>query len=282
MEFTNLITNPFGFGERLIVELLKKGESVFAIFPSPKDVPMSFLGKKNIKYGFLKFGQDPVFQKSLPKRIKHVFHIYDLYSGNFARMFKSNTLATLLLLDWAKNIGVDSFTYLSSGEVYGKGTNVDETNPCDPHGFYATTKYQAEMLLKFYGRFFRMQTVRLFFPFGKGMEQGFIWNLVQSIMSGQAIDTEYSLFSPTFADDIIEPLMKMRELKGSTICNICGSPVKVEELVEKVKKVVQMSSRKVASGKTILTGKNTYAKEQLGYKETALHEAISLSFGALK
>lgn len=279
MEFTNLITNPFGFGERLILELLKKGESIFAIFPSPKDVPMSFLGKKNIKYGFVKFGQDPVFQKSLPKRIKHVFHIYDLYSGNFVRMFKSNTLATLLLLDWAKNIGVDSFTYLSSGEVYGKGTSVDETNPCNPHGFYATTKYQAEMLLKFYGRFFRMQTVRLFFPFGKGMEQGFIWSLVQSIMSGQAIDTEYSLFSPTFADDIIEPLMKMRELKGSTICNICGSPVRVEELVEEVKKVVQKSPTKVQSKGVELSGSNSKARKLLCYSETPLHESIQYSFG---
>jgi nucleoside-diphosphate-sugar epimerase len=282
MEFDNLITDPFGFGERLILELLKRGESVFAIFPSPKDVPMSFLGKRNIKYGFAKFGQDPAFHKNLPKRIKHVFHNYELYVGSLTRMFKSNVLTTLLLLDWAKNIGVESFTYLSSGEVYGKGNSLDEKSSYNAHGFYATTKYQAEMLLKFYGRSFRIQTVRLFFPFGKGIEQGFAWNLVQSVISGQAIETEYGLFSPTFGDDIVEPLIKIRDEKGSTICNICGSPVKVEQFVEEVKSVVQKSPKQVIPGKTTLTGKNTCAREQLGYRETALQEAISHSFSTLK
>jgi tRNA A37 threonylcarbamoyladenosine synthetase subunit TsaC/SUA5/YrdC len=122
----------------------------------------------------------------------------------------------------------------------------------------------------------------LFFPFGKGIEQGFVWNLVQAVMSGQTIETEYGLFSPTFGDDIIEPLMKIREQEGSTICNICGSPVKVEEFVEEVREVVQKSPKKVAPGKTTLIGKNTCAKEQLGYRETALREAISNSFSALK
>lgn len=282
MDFTNLITDPFGFGERLILELLKKDESVFAIFPSPKDVPMSFLGKKSIKYGFAKFGQDPAFQKHLPKRIKHVFHNYELYNGSITSIFKSNVLATLLLLDWAKHIGVDSFTYVSSGEIYGKGNNIDEKGAINPHGFYATTKQQAEMLLKFYGRFFRIQTCRLFFPFGKGVEQGFVWNLVQAVMSGQVIDTEYSTFAPTYGADIVEPLMKLRDQKGSTICNICGSPVKVEKFAEEVEQVVQKSPKKVVPGKTDLTGKNTYAKEQLGYRETALGEAVSHSFSALK
>jgi nucleoside-diphosphate-sugar epimerase len=138
------------------------------------------------------------------------------------------------------------------------------------------------MLLKFYGRFFRIQTLRLFFPFGKGLEQGFVWNLVQAVMSEQAIDAQYGIFSPTFGDDIVEPLMKMREQKGSTICNICGSPVKVKELVEEVKQVLQKSPKNVVPGKITLTGKNTYAKEQLGYRETALREAISHSFNALK
>jgi nucleoside-diphosphate-sugar epimerase len=197
-------------------------------------------------------------------------------------MFKSNVLATLLLLDWAKHIGVESFTYLSSGEIYGRGNSIDEKGSSNPHGFYATTKQQAEMLLKFYGRFFGIQTLRVFFPFDKGLEQGFVWNLVQTVMSGQAVEAEYSYISPTFGADIVEPLIKMREQKGATIGNICGSPVKLEQLVDELKQVVQKSPKKVVPGKTTLTGKNTYAKEQLGYRETALHEAIRHSFSALE
>ena len=93
---------------------------------------------------------------------------------------------------------------------------------------------------------------------------------------------EYGLFSPTFGDDVVGPLIKMREQEGSTVCNLCGSPIKVEEFVKEVERVVQKSPKKVVPGKITLTGKNTCAKERLGYKETVLQEAISHSFSSLK
>ena len=126
MEIMNLITNPFGIGERLILELLKRGESVYTIFPSPKKVPMSFLGKLNLKYGFIRFDQDTYIEKTLPRRVKTIFHLYDSYTGALPSLFKSNTLATLLLLDWAKKVGASKFIYLSSGEVYGQGQSLKE------------------------------------------------------------------------------------------------------------------------------------------------------------
>ena len=46
MEFDNLITSSFGLGEKIILELLRRGESVFAVFPTAKDVPMSFLVRR--------------------------------------------------------------------------------------------------------------------------------------------------------------------------------------------------------------------------------------------
>ena len=67
METANLVTNPFGIGEKLILELLNRGESVYTIFSSPKDVPMSFLGKINLKYGFIKFDRDVNLEKVLPR-----------------------------------------------------------------------------------------------------------------------------------------------------------------------------------------------------------------------
>lgn len=279
MEFDNLITSPFGLGEKLILELLKKGESVYAVFPTPKDVPMSFLGKKNIKYGFLKFDHDPILEKVLPRRTKRVFHISELYSGRFSRLFKSNTLATLLLLEWAKNAGVEHFIYLSSGEVYGKGTNLDENHASNPYSFYATSKYQAEMFLRFYQRFYRIHTIRLFFPFGKGVEQGFVWNIAQSLISEDTIDAEYDNISPTFTDDVVEPLIRLREQKDSDIYNVCGSPVKLEKVVEELKKVVQKSPKTLKSRKVALSGNNSKAKESLKYSETSLPEAMKVSFG---
>ena len=282
MEFDNLITSPFGLGEKLLLELLKKGESVFALFPTAKDVPMSFLGKKNVKYGFLKLEHDPVLHKTLPRRIKHVFHVFELYSGNHTKVFKANTLATLLLLEWAKNAGVETMIFLSTGEVYGKGEKLDEKSKCDPHGFYATAKYQAETLLRFYQRFFRIKIVRVFFPFGTALEQGYIFELANAIKYGDNYTAKYSSITPTFIDDAVTPVLRVRGQKDSDIFNICGSRVKTDAVVEEIGRVIQKSHKKIETGKYSLIGANTLAKEQLGYSETALSKAIEISFEHLK
>jgi nucleoside-diphosphate-sugar epimerase len=282
VEFDNLITSPFGLGEKLLLELLRRGESVFAVFPTAKDVPMSFLGKRNIKYGFLKFEQDPVLRKTLPRRVKHVFHLFESYSGNHAKVFKANTLATLLLLEWAKNVGVETMVYLSSGEVYGKGEKLGENGECDPHGFYATTKYQAEKLLRFYQRFFRIITVRVFFPFGAALEQGYIYELASALKHGDNFNADYSSITPTFIDDAVTPILRVREQKDLDIFNICGSAVRTDELIEEIGRVIQKSHKKMKTGKQCLTGNNTLVKEKLGYSETALNKAIEISFEHLK
>jgi nucleoside-diphosphate-sugar epimerase len=282
VEFDNLITSPFGLGEKLILELLRRGESVFAVFPTAKDVPMSFLGKKNVKYGFLKFEQDPILHKTLPRKVKHVFHLFELYGGNHAKVFKANTLATLLLLEWAKNAGVETVVYLSSGEVYGKGEKLDEKGKCDPHGFYATTKHQTEKLLRFYQRFFRIITVRVFFPFGAALEQGYIYELASAMKHGDNFNANYNSITPTFIDDAVTPILRVLEHKDLDIFNICGSTVRTDELVEEIGRVIQKSHKKMKPGKYSLAGNNILAKEKLGYSETALNKAIEISFEHLK
>ena len=282
MEFDNLITCALGYGERLIFELLQKGESVFAVYPTPKDVPMSFLGKKNIKYGFVKLENDPILEKTLPRRVKHIFHTFDVYSGRFSRVFKGNTLVTLLLLEWAKNAGVESFMYLSSGELYGRGKGVTEDAAMDPQGFYATTKYQAELLSKYYRRAFRILTARLFFPFGVGIEQGFVFEMARAIKSGNPVESAYSLISPTFGDDVVAPLLKIRDQKEGGVYNLCGSPVEVERLVEKISKVIGRESGKIKVADNALTGSNRVAREKLGYVETPMDDALERSFAHMK
>lgn len=275
----NLITCPFGLGERLIFELLKRGESVYTIFSSPKEVPMSFIGKPNLKYGFVKFDEDMHFDRNLPKRVKNVFHIFEVYSGSFLKLFKSNTLATILLLDWAKRVGTSTFVYLSTGEVYGKGKAVDENTFLNPHSFYATTKFEAEKIFKFYEKLNTLHVARLFFPFGKNMNQGYITDLAKSIASGDMIDTAYGVITPTFINDVIEPLIMLRDLKGNLVINVCGGAVEVKILTEEIQKISGKSAKKVSTGKIELSGNNTKAKEMLGYKETPIEEALRSAFG---
>ncbi len=274
----NLVTSPFGIGEKIIFELLKRGETVFTLFLSPKDVPMSYLGKINLKYGFLKFDHESNIGKILPKKIKNIFHLYDAYTGSLPNLFKSNTLATLLLLDWAKSSSVSKFIYLSSGEVYGHGQALSENSAYNPRSFYATTKFEAEIILRYY-KSFEINTVRLFFPFGQDLNQGYIANLVQSIQTESLIETEYGVIAPTFIDDIIEPLIQIREIKGTQIFNICGSPIQVRAFVDEILKISNKTPKNVKIGMTELSGNNAKAKELLGYKETPIQDALKNSFG---
>ena len=274
----NLISSPFGLGEKLILELLNRGESVHTIFPSPKDVPMSFLGKINLKYSFVRFDQEFHLDKVLPKKVSTLYHLYDVYTGALPYLFRSNTLATLLLLDWAKNASVSNLVYLSSGEIYGQGQGVTEKDGFNPRSFYATTKFEAEILLRFY-KSFDIKTVRIFFPFGKNLKQGHISNLAQLVMTGDSIETEYNTIGPTFIDDAVEPLLKMREIKGSQIYNISGSPCRVETLVDEIKAILSKSPKKVNVGKLELFGDSSKAKGTLGYKETPIQEALKAAFG---
>jgi nucleoside-diphosphate-sugar epimerase len=277
-EAVNLVTSPFGIGEKLIFELLKKGESVYTVFPSPKGVPMSFIGKINLKYGFLRFDQDKPIDKMLPKKVKNVFHIYETYSGSYTKIFKTNPCATLILLDWAKNAGVDNFIYLSSGEVYGKGHSISESTGFDPRSFYATSKFETELLFRYFRGAFSLHTLRVFFPFGPDVSQGYMSDLGKVITTGRSVDTEYDIISPTFVDDIVGPLMKLRTMKGQEVFNICGSPVSIADLVDRIKYICAGSPKKINVGDLELTGNNTKSKELLEYRETPLNDAIKLSF----
>jgi nucleoside-diphosphate-sugar epimerase len=274
----NIVTSPFGLGEKLILELVNKGESVYTIFPSPKEVPMSFLGKIHLKYSFTKLGYDTRIDKSLPKKAETVFHIYDEYTGSFPDLFKSNTLATLLLLDWARSIGVTKFIYLSSGEVYGQGANISEKAAYNPRSFYATTKFEAEILMRYYHRSLEITTLRIFFAFGKNDKQGYITNLFSSVHSAGSIETDYGVISPTFTDDCVKPVIKARDTKGNQIFNLCGSSVKISDVVDTIKTACNTSPKKVSTGNIELIGDNTKAKEVLGYKETPIHDALKASF----
>jgi nucleoside-diphosphate-sugar epimerase len=274
MEFENLITSPFGIGLQLIMELLKKGEKVFSVFPSPKDVPMSLLGKTNLKCGFLKFGQDTNLERILPKKVKNVFHTHEVYSGSFPHIFRSNTLATLLLLDWARSSGVARFIYLSNGEVYGQGKSLTDQDAYDPRSFYATTKYEAEILLKYYHRSFDASVVRVFFPFGKDQHDGHIAGIIQSIKNEGSIDTEYDKIGPTFIDDIVEPVIRIREVKGNDIIIFSGEPVKTDVIIDEIKRICGRSPKKVNTGRLELFGDSSKAREILNYQATPFEDAV--------
>jgi len=273
MDITNLVTSPFGIGEKLVLELMKKGETVYTVFPSPKDVPMSYLGKVNFKYGFTRLDQDINPEKALPRKAVNLFHVYETYSGPFLKVYTANTTATLSLMEWAKKSGVSKFILISTGEIYGQGRNLVDTAAINPRNFYANSKFQAELLTRFY-RNFEIKIIRVFFPFGKGVD-GYVNRLLSSIKTAAAVETEYGIISPTFCDDMTEPLLRIRDIKGNCMFNVCGRPIAIEELVHGVEKIVNKTGSKVKFGKVELTGDNQKARDELGYQETPIEAALT-------
>ncbi len=269
-----MVTNPFGVGEKLIVELLKNGETVHTIFPTPKDVPMSFLGKINLKYGFTRFDQDLNIEKGLPRQAKNVFHTFELYSGLLPRVFMANVMTTLLLLEWSKKVGVEKFIFLSSGEVYGYGTEIKENSAYNPRSFYATTKFHAETLCRYYTKSFETKILRIFFPFGKNLTQGYLHNLTEVIKSGGVIETDYATICPTFIDDIATPMMNLRNIPGSITFNICGEPLNIEDLINAIGKIIGKTAKKLNTGKISLCGNCEKARNELNYKATPFSAAL--------
>ncbi|MEO0136115.1 MAG: NAD(P)-dependent oxidoreductase [candidate division WOR-3 bacterium] len=270
MEIDNLITSHTGIGELLANELIRRGETVYTVFPSPKEVPMSFLGKINLKYGFVKFDQELNYEKGLPRKVKNVFHVYELYSGPFPKIFMANVATTMFLLEWAKKVGVSKFILLSTGEIYGQGENLNENAPYNPRSFYATTKFHAETIARYYNRNFELKILRVFFPYGKNLQQGYLFNLFDSLTNTGIIETDYAIICPTLIDDVIEPLIKLRELPGSIVYNICGSPVPLPQLISEIESTTGRTVKNKKTGKTVLCGNCQKAIGELGFKETPL------------
>jgi len=282
MEIANLVTHPFGIGEKLILELMKQGETVHTVYASPKDVPMALLGKPQLKWGFYRFegDKDLNIEKGLPRKVETVFHIFDLYGGSIPRLMMANTMTTVLLLDWAKKVGAKQFIFVSTGEVYGNGKACCETTPYNPRSAYATTKFQAEIISRYYSRSIALKTVRLFFPFGKGVNQGYIHNLVESVKTNGTIETEFGTITPTYADDVVGPLLKVRGVNDAVGFNLCGKPLPVTEVVRIIEGALNKTARKVVTGKAELTGDNAKAKEMLGLSETPYVQAARQAYGS--
>jgi hypothetical protein len=105
--------------------------------------------------------------------------------------------------------------------------------------------------------------------------------LANAIKYGDNLNARYDTIAPTFVDDLIAPIVKVRE-QDTDIFNICGSAVKTSALVDEIARVIKKSHKNIETSKHNLIGSNKLAKERLGYEETALNRAIEISFETFK
>lgn len=177
----------------------------------------------------------PSFIEQLPDQAFAVFHLAQ--SNHFRKfpemaddIFNINCKATQLLLNYALKAGVKKFIFTSTGGVYSgiqKSFNETEAMCFDVKtGYYANSKYIAELLIQNYNALFDTIIFRPFFIYGKRQKKDMlIPRLISNVKAGNEItlDGQDGLHvNPVHVSDAANALLKSLQLEGSHIFNLGG------------------------------------------------------------
>jgi UDP-glucose 4-epimerase len=198
-------------------------------------------------------GNKATIEKLNDYPIEGIIHIAGQSSGevsfeNPQYDLESNTLSTLLLLDFAKKNNIKRFVFASTMSVYGDVVElpVDEKNVPQPKSFYACGKLASESYLKIYaGLGIETYALRLFNVYGPGQN---LENLKQGMLSiylAQALNNDQIIVKGSgdrfrdfvYIDDVVESFKSayFNAYQGFDIFNICnGYPVTVDAMIAKL------------------------------------------------
>ncbi len=157
----------------------------------------------------------------------------------------TNSLGTLLLLQWARDLGVERFVHASSMAVYGdvEVQPASEVHPCRPMSFYAITKYAGEGYVRsFSGKGINTTILRLFNVYGPGqnllnMKQGMISIYLAYLLRRERIIVKGSaerFRDFVYVDDVVDAWIKVLDAPvsfGKTYNVGMGRPTMVREVL---------------------------------------------------
>lgn len=210
---TALITGGAGFiGSHLGKALLDKGWKVYVVDN------LSTGSEANLPEGveFIRLDlSDNDFVSLLPSvPIDVVFHLAAQSSGEIsfddpAYDLKTNTVSTVLLLQWCAQRGIKRFIYTSSMSIYGDqrhDRSVGENAPINPKSFYGIGKLASEKYMALYAlQGINSTAYRLFNVYGPGqnmknLRQGMVSIFLAYLHAGREILVKGPL--PRFRDFI--------------------------------------------------------------------------------
>ncbi len=269
---TYLVTGGAGFiGSQLAVALINAGHQVTIIDN------LSTGDRKNIpvKAEFIlgDCADSETIKRLGGEKFSAILHIAGQSSGEIsfedpARDLKSNTLSTLLLLDYARNTGCDRFIYASTMSVYGSADGKEcfsENDPTDPLSFYAVGKLASEQYLKIYGKQYGIKTtaLRFFNVYGPGQNLNNLKQGMISIYLRQFIDGQFDCVTVKGSldryrdfihiEDLVKIILRLMNDKRTygEILNV-GTGVKT-----RVKEIVSSLANLLNSNKPVLIQKGT-------------------------
>jgi nucleoside-diphosphate-sugar epimerase len=212
-----LITGTSGFiGQSFVRDLSKRGSEVVCLGRSAPALSGVTLAAADIS--------DPASLRSTLASLKtgpRFDAIIHLAVSRFHRefpqkaldLFYVNTATAAELLDFARETGVPKAVFGSTGTVYSSvTTSTDEATPGDhendfrkPAHYFAASKLFADVLCDFYRSYLKISTLRIYAPYGPGLEDRMLTDLVQRVESGRPLSLPASgpglAFSTLYIDD---------------------------------------------------------------------------------
>jgi UDP-glucose 4-epimerase len=176
---------------------------------------------------------------SLKEIVESADHVYHLAAqagvrGSWGRSFdtyvRNNVLATQMLLECAKDVGVDSFVCASSSSVYGDTAilPMDENAECRPFSPYGVTKLASEHLARLYARNFGLPTVslRFFTVYGPRQRPDMAFNkFIQAALEDRPIEVYgdgRQTRDFTFISDIVDGIVAAPAAPAGSVLNLGG------------------------------------------------------------
>lgn len=259
-----LVTGAGGFiGSHLCESLLKKNYKVFGLIHNSKEKIRHLEKNPNFKLineDITNFnGMFRVFKRIKPCAVFHAAaFIPEKENANWNKIFKTNVMGTLNILEAAKLNKVKIMIYSSSMSVYGKNIKylpVDENHPLNPANFYGLSKWQAEKLCEFYAEKCDMNIIILRYSgvYGSRRNDGSIANFIRDALQNKPLKILDNVnWDIVYVNDIvganIRAYERATELKFEIINIGSGKKINLKKLADKIVKI-SGSRSKIKFGK---------------------------------
>jgi UDP-glucose 4-epimerase len=243
--------------------------------------------------------QDPAAGSatSLYEVVSSVEHVYHLaaqpgvrgsWGRNFETYARNNVLATQVLLECAKDVGVGAFVHASSSSVYGE-TDVlpmHEEAECRPFSPYGVTKLASEHLARLYARNFGVPTVslRFFTVYGPRQRPDMAFNkFVRAVLEDRPIEV-YGDGSQTrdftFISDIVDGLTAAPAARAGSVLNLAGGcRISLSGALEVLASVVGREIRMERSPAQAGDVPDTWASVERAHAEIGFEPTVDLETG---
>lgn len=190
-----LITGGAGFiGSHLVNTYLDGGYEVVVVDKKAKSDHSKSAPVQYYQQDITQPGLDVIFKRENPDIINHhaaLIHVPDSFQ-NPVEYTRTNVLATINLLELAKQYKIQQFIFASSAAVYGNSETqpLTETMPTKPDSFYGLDKLLSEYYIQLYSQYFTTTIFRYANVYGplqtSSAEGGVVAIFCQALSGGVA------------------------------------------------------------------------------------------------